>query len=225
MNKRICNVLKCNRSVEAKGMCNKHYQRAKAGRPLDDKPTYLECTADGCRKKPRSTHAELCSMHYHRVYRNGSLERLTLTPRWEDIRGQRFGKLIVVERDANAWLCACDCGRTTRVAAGSLNRGTLSCGTRGCKPAPTPRQSEAGYGAAHSRVRRDKGSASQHACVDCNGTAYQWSYDHDDPDERTSTERNSTGMPYSLRSEHYEPRCVRCHKAFDRAHGQARQAA
>ena len=178
------------------------------------------CDIEGCDKRARTMSAGLCAMHYHRVYRSGSLERMVISPKWVDIRGQRFGKLLVVERDTNAWLCACDCGRTAHVETGSLNRGALSCGARGCKPPPVPRQLDAGYGAAHSRVRRDNGPASNHICVDCGIPAYQWSYDHHDQDERISDERNSLGMPYSLDSRHYQPRCVNCHKTFDRTHGQ-----
>lgn len=52
-----------------------------------------------------------------------------------DITGQRFGKLIAIER-ANVekkgqavWLCKCDCGNTKIVASSSLRAGkTMSCG-------------------------------------------------------------------------------------------------
>ena len=59
------------------------------------------------------------------------------------------------------------------------------------------------------------GAASEHDCVDCGGSAYQWSYDHSDPDERVATEPPLTGIAYSLNPEHYSPRCVPCHKRFD----------
>lgn len=52
-----------------------------------------------------------------------------------DLTGQRFGKLVVKERAPNTrfggarWLCQCDCGRCSTVAAGELKRGhALSCG-------------------------------------------------------------------------------------------------
>ena len=52
-----------------------------------------------------------------------------------DLTGQRFGRLVVVERAGSTqrgqatWLCRCDCGNETAVVANSLRRGnTNSCG-------------------------------------------------------------------------------------------------
>ena len=66
------------------------------------------------------------------------------------------------------------------------------------------------YENAHQRVKRARGSATAHKCVDCGQNARHWSYDHKDPDERSGTKG-----PYSLKVEHYEPRCVPCHKQMD----------
>lgn len=57
----------------------------------------------------------------------------------KDLTGQRFGRLVVIERGENhkspsglqqvRWLCQCDCGNQTLVHARSLTSGTtLSCG-------------------------------------------------------------------------------------------------
>lgn len=212
MNKRICNVLKCNRSIEAKGMCNKHYQRAKAGRPLDDKPTYSECTVEGCGKKPRSTHATLCAMHYHRMYRNGTLDRLATQPRWQDIEGRRYGTLTAVSRDGDFWVCRCDCGGTRRASAGELNRtgDANTCGIPGRHLSQTP-----SYEAAHGRVKRLRGHARSHQCVGCGRQADHWSYNHDDADELHAVGLSKHAIAYSATPEHYSPRCVPCHKRFD----------
>lgn len=54
--------------------------------------------------------------------------------RFIDLTGQRFGKLVVVERVENigrqtAWLCKCDCGSEKVVMAWNLKtRNTSSCG-------------------------------------------------------------------------------------------------
>lgn len=55
--------------------------------------------------------------------------------RARDILGQRFGRLTVVEREANSqkgkarWRCRCDCGSVKTIYGGNLTGGvTLSCG-------------------------------------------------------------------------------------------------
>ena len=54
-----------------------------------------------------------------------------------DLTGQRFGKLIVIERRGSnkrgraLWLCKCDCGNTTIAESGHLTNGyTKSCGCK-----------------------------------------------------------------------------------------------
>lgn len=51
----------------------------------------------------------------------------------QDLTGQKFGRLTVIERDTTSkttkWICKCDCGNTKSVAAGHLKSGsTTSCG-------------------------------------------------------------------------------------------------
>lgn len=54
----------------------------------------------------------------------------------EDLTGQRFGRLTVIEKDSERdkeghakWLCRCDCGNVVSVTKGSLKIGhTRSCG-------------------------------------------------------------------------------------------------
>lgn len=186
---------------------------AQRNRELD----WKQCESDGCTNRARTRSAALCPKHYHRAYRTGSLELLAPPPRWVDLRGQRFGTLTVMERVGSSWRCLCDCGRERILLAGDLNRTRegISCTQRGCKKPPTPRLPNAEYRAAHTRIMRDKGKASQHSCVDCGTTAQQWSYDHQDTNELNSSSKGSLGMPYSLDPNHYQPRCTKCHKAFD----------
>lgn len=53
---------------------------------------------------------------------------------FKDLKGQRFGRLVVVKEDGHigttiAWECLCDCGNTTRVQGGHLQSGGIrSCG-------------------------------------------------------------------------------------------------
>lgn len=67
-----------------------------------------------------------------------------------------------------------------------------------------------GWAGLHDRLKHRRGKANEYACVDCGGQAAEWSYDHDDPNERPSDHG-----PYSLDYDHYDPRCVRCHRRFD----------
>lgn len=54
--------------------------------------------------------------------------------KFQDLTGQRFGRLVALERvegrnGRKMWLCQCDCGNTKAVMAGSLTKGdTQSCG-------------------------------------------------------------------------------------------------
>ena len=128
-----------------------------------------------------------------------------------DMAGERFGSLTVTnERRGKCWVCVCDCGRIRPVTRRELLRyPNPSCGDRRTHA----RADVVSYGGAHDRLDRDHGLAKTHQCVDCNGPAAHWSYDHADPDELTSPE----GYPYSLDAGHYEPRCSSCHARFDAA--------
>ena len=58
--------------------------------------------------------------------------------KYEDLTGQRFGRLVVIEKAEDkiysgqkfiSWLCQCDCGNTTIAQTGNLKNGRVSsCG-------------------------------------------------------------------------------------------------
>lgn len=54
--------------------------------------------------------------------------------KFQDLTGQRFGRLVVVKRLENnshnqaRWLVKCDCGNTVSISASQLKNGTKSCG-------------------------------------------------------------------------------------------------
>lgn len=73
------------------------------------------------------------------------------------------------------------------------------------------------YSGAHAQVRRERGVATEHECVDCRAPATDWSYDNSD--EREFTDR-ATGCTYSGDVERYQPRCRSCHRKADWAHRQ-----
>jgi hypothetical protein len=58
--------------------------------------------------------------------------------------------------------------------------------------------SNVGYMAVHLRIHRTQGSAKNHRCISCGVVAFDWCYDHSDPNE--------------LRDDR------RCHLAYDRQH-------
>jgi len=134
-------------------------------------------------------------------------------PKWTDIRGQRFGALVVTKKsEGSTWTCLCDCGATTKALTGDLNRGSkISCGNSKIHH----RSSDAGYAAAHQRVRQDRGPVTRQPCIDCDAPAYHWSYDHADPMELLAYGLSANPVAYSLDPDHYSPRCVPCHKRFD----------
>lgn len=184
--------------------------------PLTNHPTREEpvarmnispqpCDVQGC-TRPRYQRRTLCSTHAMRKHRYG--DPLWARPiRSVDLTGQRFGRLVACERaDSTHWHCVCDCGAATVIRTWSLTSGgTTSCGKH-------RRRDDVGYSGVHRRLSVDFGPASARTCVDCGRGAAQWSYSREDADELSSPEG-----PYSLKPEHYAPRCVPCHKTMDLA--------
>lgn len=138
--------------------------------------------------------------------------------------GLRFGSVVVlspVDSDSSGrqrWWVECDCGNRTTSRGDSLRRGDVkSCNRGGCtgsakiKGEGHPLRREATYESMHQRLRRERGYASSHPCIDCGEQARDWSYDKSDPNEK----RNGEGHPFSDKQEHYVARCRPCHNRFD----------
>lgn len=139
-----------------------------------------------------------------------------------DLTGQAFGDLLVLARarDDNQhrgrWTCLCTCGQTTIVDGYSLRSGkSKSCGHTHRTDAPT-------YRSMHSRVVRERGTASEYACIDCGEPAQEWSYCLCDQDAWTETKwRNGKNGPVLVEVRYgrdiamYDPRCRSCHVKFD----------
>lgn len=126
--------------------------------------------------------------------------------------GDRFGQVVLVEylgiQDGNGyWRCLCDCGTEMRVQSGQFKT-VRSCGKGICN---SQYKDEPSYQRAHNRVAEKRGRATEHACVDCEATAREWSYDGQDPDELKSEH----GYTYSVDVDRYVPRCIRCHRKHD----------
>lgn len=166
------------------------------------------CSVPGCSQPVKRR--GYCYGHYMKAWRYG-----TPTPQHEpryqtDLVGRRFGSLVVTsQRDGRHWICDCDCGgRALATRDGLLDGRRIACGDR----AKHYRSDTISYSSAHDRIEQDRGRASDLHCVDCDKPAREWSYDHLDADERIDP---GTGASFSLDPEHYEPRCVRCHRIFD----------
>lgn len=162
------------------------------------------CEVDGCSKAPRSPRSALCNAHYFRKRRTGN----TGTAQVSDRKPTPCSIAECPEWASARGLCTMHYQRVK--AHGSPHTvlpnpsGVANWNWKG---------DDVGYGAAHDRVRRAHGPASQHACAGCGAEAKHWAYDHGDPDECTSK-----WGPYSPDLERYLPMCVSCHKTFDLAH-------
>lgn len=224
-----CSIEGCGRPSRAKGMCNVHYLRV-----LNNGTPYIYCndcgeqlpvdasgrmkTCDDCRSR---THCKVdgcldplkrygfCYAHYMKNWRYGTPTPVH-APWLQDLSGSRYGTLTVDRFEDGRWICECDCGRLRSVSAGELNRtgAKSTCGDRSTHH----RSDGSGYGAAHYRVYQDRGKATAYDCIDCGCQAKQWSYGHDDPNEKFDADQ---GLKYSLDPVYYSPRCVPCHKTFD----------
>lgn len=70
---------------------------------------------------------------------------------------------------------------------------------------------EVTYHTVHWRLQKELGKASTRLCVDCDGAADDWSYNHQDENQKVEN-----GLVYSTDLSFYEPRCKSCHVYFDR---------
>lgn len=63
-NKGTCKAAECQKDVQAKGYCPRHYRQWRKGKLA--KPRYTACHADGCHK-PRARRG-LCPEHFAKQY-------------------------------------------------------------------------------------------------------------------------------------------------------------
>lgn len=73
------------------------------------------------------------------------------------------------------------------------------------------------YRPMHRKVDRLRGSAKDHACVDCSGVAEEWSYTDSGYCQAADERADGSLVTYSLDPAEYEPRCRSCHRKFDGA--------
>lgn len=215
MNKTTCQVNGCEATSYVRGYCRPHYRKLMAyGDPLWVSPARpnKQCEVPGCKKNARTKTAKLCPMHYHRQYRGRGVGGAE-----EWVRKTKVGRCAVKgcnNADSEGVYCSMHDARQRR--HGDTDK-VISPSER---DAPTGEDHsswkgiDVGYTAAHDRVRRARGAASSHKCVDCGNPANHWSYDHECEDEQVRFERGYY-VAFSPSVDHYHPRCVPCHKRFD----------
>lgn len=112
---------------------------------------------------------------------------------------------------ADPWPCLCErCGSEVAPSLMSIRAGQGGCRFCGHKKP----DDSIGYTGTHARLRRQRGLASDYACVDCGGPAEDWSYEGGSADERIS-ESDHKGCAFTPDLSFYSPRCTKCHGEFD----------
>lgn len=202
--KKKCKVDGCERPSRALKMCTRHYQQVKTTGHTYEVERFEVCQAESCESKPRSGTAKYCEMHYYRLRRNRTLETIA-----EKVPNQMClvdGCKRMAERVDG--LCRGCHGRRER-------NGTFEYQNTGERAYNWRSDEEMNYKTIHQRVKTKRGKASNYACIDCNKTAFHWSYSHASKNERLVPHENGALVPVGTDIYDYDPRCVPCHKKFD----------
>lgn len=173
----------------------------------------MTCSVNDCDRPPYG-YLDLCTMHWQRKRRTGSIELKPKAERGCSVEGCTRTHL------SRGW-CGLHYGRWERNGDPLVVRPNPAMlpGPLNCKWRAGP----VGYTAAHDRVRAARGSAIGLPCVDCGDPSDGWSYDHDDLDELVEAD-DPKRKPYSLKPEHYQPRCDACHWHVDHPTGKPTRA-
>lgn len=203
---RVCSVAECDKPWSHRDWCENHYRRwLEHGDPLAGRlsPTGSPCSIEGC-ERPNAART-WCALHYGRWQRTGRT----------DPPPPRVTKPCAIEgcdrtHSAYGW---CNLHYERWFNTGDpLDTLSNNCTVPGVQNVHW-RGDAVSYHGMHTRLRR-LGPARLKTCVDCGDEAAHWSYDHKDPDELIEPPERG-GKPYSVKMEHYEPRCRSCHATFD----------
>jgi hypothetical protein len=215
---KTCSAEWCDRKARSKGAtyCEMHYYRVrKTGTPgpaglLPRIPPGI-CEVEDCPKTKRSSVNLYCEMHYCRLRRTGTLAATRMFP---------YPEVCLAEGCSRKPNSHGYCGmHATRIKRHGDPHIVIAVEDRQfLRGSAAPRwlpDDVVDYRTIHMRLRHFIGSARTMQCADCGERpAVHWSYDHQDPDERMTPD----GVPYSIRPDHYQPRCASCHKFYDHAH-------
>lgn len=164
---------------------------------------------EGC---PRpATDRGWCKAHDARVRRNGHPGPAAIKSRRPSTRPCRIdGCVRAVGHSGKDDMCEKHAARARRHGSPDIVL------RRGAMPGESNLRwsgDQASYSAVHARVRKDRGPARDHTCVGCGSPALHWSYDNSGVAERLDPRHGR----YSTDLTRYQPRCIPCHSAFDRA--------
>lgn len=221
-----CVIDGCQRPSRSKSatMCEMHYYRVRRNghpglkareeykkpirRPVSRKAPHT-CTVYGCSKTAKSNveGEQVCLMHYKRWKRTGSM---SLAASQAAREADRQALVEEMKRLYESGMSTTEVGTAVNRDASHVSRMLRDAGVS-MRPRHPARRGDITYGAAHMRVRSDRGSARDHVCR-CGAQSAQWSYTHQDPNEMQS----DLG-PYSPDPAFYVALCVPCHKRDDLA--------
>jgi hypothetical protein len=169
------------------------------------------CSVDGCEKIAQQR--DWCPMHYQRWRKYGDVGPSAPLPHGRP-KVERQCSIEDCDRPHNSrgW-CAMHYSRWKRYGDPLVIHG------RRYSPEQYPtgsahsqwRGGQVGYSGAHRRVMRERGAASECACIQCGQDAQDWAYDHTDQNEI----RDGNGRIYSGDPNRYVPMCHGCHSIFD----------
>lgn len=204
----ICSDQDCVEIAKTRGLCRKHYQRAKGRGELPENwigkyPQKIArvCQFADCGKtfhvwpyRVADGEAKYCSQKCAYAGTRSGEWRTCESPSCDE----RFYVYPHQLRDGVKRFCTQSCWDDVRVGASS----------------PCWRGGDIGASAAHGRCRRLWGSASQYPCVQCDKYAREWAYDGTDPTQKYGPSKDSY-IYYSPWPEFYMPLCFKCHKKKD----------
>jgi hypothetical protein len=197
-------------------------------------PEYV-CLVSGCEQSGKFT-LGYCRMHYLRFWRHGDSSvtlpagrKLRETPRICDVgscervhfshgycqkhyqRWRKHGDASIVLQSSTVF----QPGHASAARGHPAGPGH-----------PMWKGNDIGYGAAHERVYRLHGKASDWPCsARCGRQAEEWAYCHDAENELYELVKNPHGnyieVPYSPNPDDYVPLCKPCHVDFDRERAHA----
>lgn len=209
---KLCEFPGCDRPRRAAGLCGGHRMqvlRGQALRPLRPFSATGVCEFDGCGR----AHAAqgLCSGHWAQQRQGRALQPLLRR---------------VIPESSVCMIADCSRPHSAHGMCDTHRRRQRVYGDpRATPPIGGPLKGEhPTVGAMHRRVRKAKGAARGHQCVDCGARADEWSYNNADPNELLGEDHGSQ-LAYSLDVANYEPRCRSCHRQFDAEERRRRNAA